>query len=71
MDLPLDASLANAFLCFQEEVWLDDCPEDFKPVFSKRYVDDIFALYSSPDNLEKFTNYLNSKHKNIKLNSPK
>ena len=29
-------------------------------------VDDIFALFRSPDHLEKFTNYLNSKH-NIKF----
>ena len=28
-------------------------------------MDDIFALFRSPDHLEKFTNYLNSKHKNI------
>ena len=30
-------------------------------------MDDIFALFHSPDYLEKFTNYLNSKHKNIKF----
>ena len=39
----------------------------FKPVYYRRYVDDIFALFRSPDHLEKFTNYLNSKHKNIKF----
>ena len=41
-------------------------PEDFKPVCYGRYLDDIFALRST-DHLEKFTNYLNSKHKNIKF----
>ena len=63
----LSPSLANAFLCFHEQTWLSDCPEDFKPVYYRRYVDDIFALFRSPDHLEKFTNYLNSKHKNIKF----
>ena len=30
-------------------------------------MDDLFALFRSPDHLGKFTNYLNSKHKNIKF----
>ena len=51
----LGPSLANAFLCFHEQIWLNDCPEDFKPVYYRRYVDDIFALFRSPDHLEKFT----------------
>ena len=63
----LGPSLANAFLCFHEQIWLNDCPEDLKPVYYRRYVDDIFALFRSLDHLEKFTNYLNSKHKNIKF----
>ena len=63
----LGPSLANAFLCFHEQIWLNDCPEDFKLVYYRRYVDGIFALFRSPDHLEKFTNYLNSKHKNIKF----
>ena len=67
MGSPLGPSLANAFLCFHEQIWLNDCPEDFKPVYYRRYVDDIFALFRSPDHLEKFTHYLNSKHKNIKF----
>ena len=67
MGSPLGPSLANAFLCFHETIWLNDCPEDFNPVYYRRYVDDIFALFRSPDHLEKFTSYLNSKHKNIKF----
>ena len=63
----LGPSLANAFLCFHEQLWLNDCPEDFKLVYYRRYVDDIFALFRSPDHLEKFTNYLNLKQKNIKF----
>ena len=29
MGSPLDPNLANAFLCFHEQIWLNDCPEDF------------------------------------------
>ena len=60
MGSPLGPSIANAFLCFHEQIWVNDFPEDFKPVFDRKYVDDIFALFCSPDHLEKFTNYLNS-----------
>ena len=67
MGLPLGPSLANAFSCFHEQIWLNDCPEDFKLVYYRRYVDGIFSLFRSPDHLEKFTNYVNSKHKNIKF----
>ena len=63
----LGPSLANAFLCFHEQIWLNDCPENFKPVYYRRYVDDIFALFRSLDHLEKFTNYLHSKHEHIKF----
>ena len=31
----------------------------------------MFALFHSPDHLEKFTNYLNSKHKTIKFSYEK
>ena len=33
----------------------------FKPVFYRRYLDDIFALFSSPDHADKFKEYLSSK----------
>ena len=36
-----------------------------KPVFYRRYVDDIFALFFSLDQAEKFKKYLFSKHPNI------
>ena len=71
MDSPLGPSLANAFLAHYEQVWLDDCPDEFKPVYYKRYVDDIFVLFRSPHHLEKFNEYLNTKHANIKFTSEK
>ena len=33
---PLDPSLANAFLCFHEQIWFNDSPEDFKLVYYRR-----------------------------------
>ena len=71
MGSPLGPSLANAFLAHYEQIWLDDCPDEFKPVYYKRYVDDIFVLFRSPHHLEKFNEYLNTKHANIKFTSEK
>ena len=44
---PLGPTLANVFLCHHEKKWLNDCPNNFKPVFYKRYVDDIFVLFKN------------------------
>ena len=54
-----------------EQICLNDCCDEFKPVYYKRYVDDIFALFPSPHHLEKFNEYLNTKHANIKFTSGK
>ena len=34
-------------------------------MFCRHYVDDIFALFSSPDHADKSTEYFSSKHSNI------
>ena len=44
MGSPLGPTLANIFLYYHESNWLKDCPKDFKPVYYKRYVDDIFCF---------------------------
>lgn len=67
MELPLGPTLANAFLCFNETTWLQNCPSSFKPVLYKRYVDDIFLLFESPDHHVKFRNYMNQQHPNMKF----
>ena len=64
-------ALANIFMCNFESIWLWDCPNDFKPVFCRRYVDDIFALFSCPDHADKFKEYLSSKHPNINFSIEK
>ena len=82
MGSPLGPTLANAFLCFHEQIWLNECPDEFKPAYYRRYVDDIFVLFrspdhlekfknSSPDHLEKFKNCLNSKRINIRFTCEK
>ena len=50
----LGPSLANAFLCHHEMKWLNDCPKKFKPVFCKRYADDIFVLFKRSGHVKPF-----------------
>ena len=53
------------FMSHYEEKWLEDCPLDFKPVYYKRYIDDIFVLFKSPEHIKHFTDYMNGCHDNI------
>ena len=71
MGSPLGPTLTNSFLCHHEKRWLDKCPEEFKPVFYRRYIDDIFALFRKEEHLKLFLNYFNSCHENIKFTSEK
>ena len=71
MGSPLGPALANIFMCSFESIWLPDCLNDFKLVFYRRYVDDIFALLSSHDHADKFKEYLSSKHPNISFSIEK
>ena len=41
----LGLTLANAFLCLHEQIWFNECPDKFKPVYYGRYVDSIFVLF--------------------------
>ena len=67
MGAPLGLTLANAFLCFYEKKWLEQCPAWFKPIYYRRYVHDIFVLFRSRDHLIKFRDYLNKCHPNMKF----
>ena len=64
---PLGPTLANAFLCHYEKLWLDICPPEFKFVVYGRYVDDIFVLFKSKDHLLLFAKYMSTRHKNLKF----
>ncbi len=69
MGSPLGPTLANAFLCHYEKIWLDACPVAFKPVYYRRYVDDTFLLFSHPSHVPLFLNFLNGQHRNIEFTS--
>ena len=62
MGSPLGPTLANAFLCHYENLWLYNCPLEFRPVVYRRYVDDIFVLFKTKDNLLWPARYMNSRH---------
>jgi len=67
MGSPLGPTLANIFMCFHEKRWLTNCPPDFRPSHYYRYVDDTFLLFKSQIQVQKFLQYMNSQHKNIKF----
>ena len=71
MGSPLGLTLTNAFLCFHEQIWLNECPDEFKPAYYRRYVDEIFVFFRFSYYLDKFKNYLNSKHRNIRFTCEK
>ena len=54
MGSPLGTTIANVFLSFYEMKWLEQCPNEFKPVFYRRYIDDIFVLFKSAEHIFKF-----------------
>ena len=66
---PLGPTLANAFLCHYKKEWLDNCPSPFKPIVYRRYVDDIFILFSCKEHLQPFVDYMNKQHRCIKFTS--
>ena len=67
MGPPLGPTLANAFLVYHEKNWLEHCPVEYRPLYYRRYIDDIFVLFNSAEHLKSFYSYLNSRHLNISL----
>ena len=67
MGLPLGPTFANAFLCYHEQHWLDNCPLKFRPVYFRRYVDDCFMIFKHPSHVNKFLEYLNVQHPKMKF----
>ena len=61
----MDQLLLMHSFVFYEKKWLEQCPEEFKPVYYRRYVDDIFVLFRSQDHLIKFRDYFNKCHPNM------
>ena len=69
MGSPLGPTLANVFLCHYEKEWLDNCPYHSKPIAYRRYVDDIFVLFSSKEHLQPFVEYMYKQHRCMKFTS--
>ena len=67
----LGSVLANIFMCSFESKWLRDCPNYFKPVFYRSYINDIFVLFSYPNHADKFREHLSSKYPNINFSIEK
>ena len=57
--------MANVLLSFYEMKWVEQWPNKFKPVFYRRYVDDIFVLFESVEQLSKFETNINTSHPNM------
>ena len=68
MGFPLGPALANIFMFRFASKWLILIISN---LFYRRYVDDIFRLFSSPDHVDKFKEYLSSKHPNINFSIEK
>ena len=64
---PLGPTSANIFLCYHESDWLKGCPKYFKPVYYKRFADDVFVLFNKLEHAQLFLGYINKKHKNMKF----
>ena len=67
MGSPLGPSMANIFMCALEQKYLNGCPSEFKPVLYRRYVDDTFCLFRHREHVDKFLEYINNFHPNIKF----
>ena len=68
MGSPLGPVLANLFMGVHEAEWLRCYPEE-GPLFYRRYVDDILCVFNTAGQAQKFLDYLNTKHPNIKFTS--
>ena len=64
-----DVRLILLMLCYVQ-IWLNGCPDDLTLCIIKD-VGDIFVIFWSPQHLEKFNEYLNKKHANIKFTNEK
>ena len=65
MGLPQSPAFANMFLSHHEYSWINNCPNNFKPLFYRRYMDDTFVLFRDKSHAPLFLNYLNRQHSSI------
>ena len=58
---------ANIFLCHHEQKWLKDCPQEFRPAYYRRYVDDCFLVFNDRSHIDIFLTYLNGQHSKMRF----
>lgn len=63
---PLGSNFAKAFPCHHEKECFNN---HFKPMICKKYVDDIFVLFSSKQHLQLFLHHINEPEKRLKFTS--
>ena len=66
MGSPLAPVLANVFMGINEDKWISNFNNN-KPLFYRRYVDDILAVFDREEDAVNFFNHLNQQHDNIKF----
>ena len=66
MGSPLAPILANLFMGFYEQQWLESYLGE-KTLLYRRYVDDIFCVFDDKEQALSFYEYINTKHPNIKF----
>ena len=66
MGSPLGPVLANLFMGYHEQKWLQSF-EEYELVLYCRYVDDIMCLFSNESDADKFFVFLNQQHPKIKF----
>ena len=52
-------------MVYHEKNWPGHCPLEYRPLYYRRYVDDIFVLFNFAEHLKRFHSYLNSRYLNI------
>lgn len=70
MGSPLGPALANLFMGHYESQWLSNNVSK-NVLFYKRYVDDIFCLFTDESDIENFYTFINEQHPNLKFTCEK
>ena len=66
MGSPLAPVLANLFMGHHEQHWLIH-KEALSDLFYKRYLNDIFCIFKTSEQADKFLDFSNTRHENIKF----
>ena len=66
MGSPLGPVLANLFMEYYEQKWLQPF-EEYEVILYRRYVDGIICLFNRESDADKFSVFLNQQQHNIKF----